>query len=107
MFKDNPLASKVTRASYQDSNIFGTKGADSGTVQASEIGTTNEKRVRQQNTFKSDIFGGAHRAPKPKERDQRTYKSGIFGDPIVENAGRNRIGGWDSGSQNLFGDEPK
>jgi len=38
VFKDNPLATKVARASYQDSNIFGTKSADLGTVQASEVG---------------------------------------------------------------------
>lgn len=46
VFKDNPLATKVARASYQDSNIFGTKGADVGTVQASECGPAREDKTR-------------------------------------------------------------
>jgi len=106
VFKDNPLATKVARASYQDSNIFGTKTAASGTVQASE--TVNKKGVqaREQNTFNSAIFEGRG-VPQTRERQQNTFKSGIFGDPIVENAGRKRIGGFDSGTQNLFGNEPK
>ena len=47
VFKDNPLATKVTRASYQDSNIFGTKGADSGTVQASAARPASGTKARQ------------------------------------------------------------
>ena len=31
-FADKPLATKVARASYQDSNIFGYKGANTGTI---------------------------------------------------------------------------
>ena len=43
----------------------------------------------------------------PKERTQNTYNSNVFGDSKVENPGRKRIGGWDSGTQNLFGEAKK
>ena len=35
---DKPLTTKVARASYQDSNIFGYKNSENGTVQASAVG---------------------------------------------------------------------
>ena len=56
VFKDNPLATKVARASYQDSNIFGTKSADAGTVQASAARPASGAKARQQNTFHSSVF---------------------------------------------------
>ena len=106
VFKDNPLTTKVTRASYQDSNIFGTKSADTGTVQASAARPASGNKMRQQNTFHSSVFQSSAPA-QPKQRTQNTYNSNVFGDPVVENAGRKRIGGWDSGTQNLFGDAKK
>jgi len=107
VFKDNPLACKVARATYQDSNIFGTKTAASGTIQASETVSKKGVHERAQNTYSSAIFEGRG-VPQTRERPQnRTFKSGIFGDDIVENAGRKRIGGFDSGTQNLFGNEKK
>jgi hypothetical protein len=100
------LATKVARASYQDSNIFGTKGAESGTVQASAARPASGAKGRQQNTYHSSVFQSSAPA-KPKERTQHTYNSNVFGDSKVENAGRKRIGGWDSGTQNLFGEAKK
>jgi len=103
-FADKPLATKVARASYQDSNIFGTKGADSGTVQASALGPQRGVKERNSNTFGSTAFAGPV-SNNAKQRDQNTFKSGIFGDPIVENKGRTRLGGASSGTSNLFGDD--
>lgn len=51
IFRDNPLRSSVTRASYQDSNIFGTKHNDEATVQQSAGSESGQLRVRNNATF--------------------------------------------------------
>lgn len=58
-FAEKPLATKVTRASYQDSNIFGYKDTSVGVVQSSAINDQKNVRQRDQNTFNSSVFGGA------------------------------------------------
>ena len=101
---DKPLTTKVARASYQDSNIFGYKNSENGTVQASAVGPGRQVNERTSNTFSSQAFGDPVEN-RVKGRDQNTFKSGIFGDPIVENKGRTRLGGASSGTSNLFGDD--
>ena len=101
---DKPLTTGATRASYQDSNIFGYKNASTGTVQASAQGGPREVAVRNNNTFASQAFAGPTEN-RVNTREQNTFKSGIFGDPIVENKGRQRLGGASSGTSNLFGED--
>ena len=60
--------------------------------------------MRQSNTFQSQAFAGPS-DNRVNTRDQNTFKSGIFGDAIVENKGRQRLGGASSGTSNLFGDD--
>ena len=94
----------MTRASYQDSNIFGYKNSENGTVQPNSVGPGKQINQRQSNTFASQAFGDGD-APQNRQRDQNTFKSGIFGSDITENAGRKRLGGASSGTSNLFGDD--
>jgi hypothetical protein len=57
VFKDNPTAARVTRASYQDSNIFGTKNAAAtGTVQAGSIADDKTADYRNQRTYASQAM---------------------------------------------------
>ena len=102
-FADKPLATKVARASYQDSNIFGTKDVSRGTTQASAITPTKGANQRNTNTFRSEAFayGGA---AQPKGRDQRTFQSSIFGSSVQEKSGRTKLGGESKGTSTLFGD---
>lgn len=58
MFTERPLATKVARASYQDSNIFGTKDGQSATVQACEASGPKKTNARGSNTFNSNVFAG-------------------------------------------------
>jgi hypothetical protein len=60
--------------------------------------------MRGSNTFSSSVFGDATMF-EGKERVQNTFKSNIFSTPAVENAGRNRLGGYCSGTATLFGDD--
>ena len=55
---DNPLTTKVQRASYQDSNIFGYKGEEDPTVQNS-ASKQQQSRTRQNPTFSSRVFAEA------------------------------------------------
>ena len=86
-FAEKPLKTQVARASYQDSNIFGYKNAETGTVQASAVGPGKQVNMRQSNTFASQAFAEPEQANR-KGRDQNTFKSGIFGSDITENKGR-------------------
>ena len=81
-FADKPLATKVARASYQDSNIFGAKDVTHGTVQASAVGPQKQGNQRSSNTFSSGVFGGPTEAGG-QARQSNTFRSGIFGDSIT------------------------
>ena len=58
-FAEKPVKAPVTRASYQDSNIFGYKHESRGTTQGSAIGAGRTVDVRNTNTFASQAFGEA------------------------------------------------
>ena len=58
-FREVPLKTKATRASYQDSNIFNNKDAERGTVQASCVSPDKSVKMRATNTFASSVFGDA------------------------------------------------
>jgi len=98
------LATKVARASYQDSNIFGTKSADVGTVQASCTGPEKNARTRDNNTFKSGVFGDSAKQG-PGARNQNTFNSNIFGAPTQNAVTRKHLGGDSKGTSTLFGDD--
>ena len=62
-FQDNPLQPGATRQSYQDSDIFGTKG-NSESVQKSAQ-ANKDIRQRQSNTFaRSNVIGNDEAALK-------------------------------------------
>ena len=69
---EKPLTEKAARASYQDSNIFGYKNAEVGTVQASALSPQKQSNVRNTNTFASQAFGAAT-DNRVNQRDQRTF----------------------------------
>lgn len=56
IFKDRPLHSQVTRASYQDSNIFGYKEEANPTIQSSASAGDRDVRTRYNATFRSRVF---------------------------------------------------
>ena len=56
VFKEKPLAAKVQRTSYQDSNIFGYKMGDNATVQPSATHESRSMRERNNPTFASRVF---------------------------------------------------
>lgn len=89
---EKPLTTKAARASYQDSNIFGYKNAEVGTVQASALSPQKQSNMRNSNTFASQAFGGPV-DNRVNQRENRTFQSGIFGDAIVEKSGRKKLGG--------------
>lgn len=80
-FAEKPLASQVTRASYQDSNIFGYKDNSAGVVQKTAVNDAKEVRMRSTGTFQSQVFGG-DASNGANVRNSNTFKSGVFGDPI-------------------------
>ena len=104
-FADKPLHTKVARASYQDSNIFGNKDTKVGTVQASAASPQKELRQRQSNTFSSNVFGQSAGGAGGNVRDSNTFKSGVFGSSITEKSGRKKLGGESKGTSTLFGDD--
>lgn len=80
IFQSNPLATKVARASYQDSNIFGTKSGNNETVQPSSAAASKNIRERGSNTFNSNVFNGPQENVV-RERAQNTFNSNVFGGP--------------------------
>lgn len=100
------------RASYQDSNIFGYKDASNGTVQNT---CTNEEinfRMRNNNTFKSNVlntesYGDTNDTERPQSRgrQEEKWKSTVFDGPIMEKPNRKKLGGESKGTDTLFGKE--
>ena len=88
-FVDNPLQPGATRQSYQDSDIFGTKG-DSELVQKSAQ-ASKDLRMRQSNTFaRSNVIGNDEAALKQSDgtlhhalstRKEENWRSDVFGGP--------------------------
>ena len=60
MFRDKPLAAKVQRTSYQDSNIFGYKETNNPTVQGSATKDQKQAKIRNNATFESRVFEEAN-----------------------------------------------
>ncbi len=56
LFHEKPLAAKVQRTSYQDSNIFGYKEQDDITVQFSAKRAQAGSRLRHTATYQSRVF---------------------------------------------------
>lgn len=108
IFRNNPLRSSVTRASYQDSNIFGTKNNDAATTQQSAASESNFGRVRATATFTSRVF--PEPIPEQSERPDSAVRvtdntrSTVFAGPTNEKSKRKKLGGNDAGTENLFGD---
>lgn len=88
-FVGNPLQPGATRQSYQDSDIFGTKGA-SEVVQKSAQAAKDPK-MRQSNTFaRSNVLGNDEAALKMKDGDlhhpistrvENNWQSNVFSGP--------------------------
>ena len=109
IFRQNPLRSSVTRASYQDSNIFGTKGGDSATVQQSAASEAGQGKIRNNNTFTSRIFyepiPEQSEGPESSCRITDTQRSTVFAGAEQEKPRRKKLGGADAGTESLFGDQ--
>lgn len=107
IFADNPLTSKVQRASYQDSNIFGYKGEEDPTVQGSASRNNRDTRIRQNPTFSSRIFAEAGsdetQRPPSSTRKEENWQSSVFAEPFIEKPTRKKLGGPDAGVDTLFG----
>ena len=107
-FVDQPLQPGVTRQSYQDSDIFGTK---KGTeiVQKSAM-VQKDIRVRDNATFKSNVMAEAptnavsiHNASNVK-REEKNWGSSVFAGPKMEQSTRVKLNRNDKGREGLFGD---
>ena len=87
--QERPLSSKVTRASFQDSNIFNYKDSSNPTWQDT---AKRDKGVaiRQNNTFKSSVFAAeTHNEPMP----QRQIKNYAHKQSTVTSGGAAGLGG--------------
>ena len=104
IFNPKPMASHVTRASYQDSNPLNVN------QRVTERTIQNEKAMspdpvlntRDTNTFKSAVFHGAAGCGNQK-RDQDTFKSTVFGSATPNPINRKKLGGESKGVPVLFG----
>lgn len=94
-FKENPLRTQASRASYQDSNIFQAKDDSAATVQVSAASQAKDVRVRDNNnSIKSSVFvAESGDSGAVSSRSSNTFCSNTFGQPIVENKGRKNLGG--------------
>lgn len=112
-FVDNPLQPGATRQSYQDSDIFGTKG-DSELVQKSAL-NAKDLRMRQSNTFaRSNVIGTDEAALKMQDgalhhpistRKETNWKSDVFSGPRSNPTNRKVLAKGDAGKGGLWGDD--
>ena len=112
-FVDNPLQPGATRQSYQDSDIFGTKG-DSETVQRSSM-AQKDLRQRQSNTFaRSNVIGNDDAATKMADgelhkpistRQEANWRSDVFSGPKQNPTNRKVLSKGDAGKGGLWGDD--
>ncbi|CDW87720.1 UNKNOWN [Stylonychia lemnae] len=110
IFQEKPLATKVQRASYQDSNIFGYKDDYNPTIQSSASGQDSNVRLRQTATFSSRIFtsdNGPSESERPpsRSRQEEKWQSTVFEGPITEQSRRKKLGQGDAGVETLFGQD--
>lgn len=110
IFKERPLTSKVQRASYQDSNIFGYKDEYSATTQATALREQSSGKTRYNGTFHSRVFGTTNgpdetERPPSRSRQEEKWSSTVFEGPIIEKSTRKKLGKGDSGTENLFGSD--
>jgi hypothetical protein len=112
-FTDNPLQPGATRQSYQDSDIFGTKG-NSEIVQKSSM-QDKDIRMRQSNTFaRSNVIGNDEAALKMRDgalhhpistRQEANWKSDVFSGPKQNPTNRKILAKGDAGKGGLWGDD--
>lgn len=112
LFNEMPLAAKVQRTSYQDSNIFGYKDQDDITVQNSAKRQQAGSRLRNTATYQSRVFDALDGSYKHFDEAVRTpsttrlevkWQSTVFDGPIIEEVHRKRLGQKDAGQESLFG----
>ena len=100
LFHEMPLAAKVQRTSYQDSNIFGYKDQDDITVQNSAKREQAGSRIRHTATYQSRVFDNldgsyqhfdeAVRTPSTTRLELK-WQSTVFDGPIIEECHRKRL----------------
>ena len=105
IFVERPLASQVTRASYQDSNIFLNKDETRPTVQKSATANEKEILMRNTNTFQSNVFQDETNSQNVRQRQQNTFTSSVFGEAVKNKVNRVKLGGDSKGTEVLFGNE--
>ena len=113
-FVGNPVQPGATRQSYQDSDIFGTKGK-AETVQRAVTAGTKDSRLRQSNTFaRSNVMGNDEPALKQGDgnihhpittRNERNWNSNVFAGAKPEELRRKNLARGDAGRGGLYGDQ--
>lgn len=95
----------MTRASYQDSNLFNaTHRVTNKTIQQTALSPEPVLHQRDTNTFKSHVFEGAA-GKSGRSRDQDTFKSTVFGSATPNPINRKKLGGESKGVDVLFGQD--
>ena len=103
IFSDKPQADRVTRASYQDSNLFhANHRVTDKTIQQTALSPEPVLNQRDTNTFRSQVFEGAA-GSGGRKRDQNTFKSTVFGSATPNPVNRKKLGGESKGTDTLFG----
>ena len=94
----------MTRASYQDSNIFVTDRATNETVQKTAGSEVKDVHVRNTNTFKSGVFAGA-KDYDMRQRNQNTFNSTAFAGAKPNECKRVKLEPQGAGTEKLFGSD--
>ena len=103
---EKPLTGKITRASYQDSNIFGYKDQNDATIQPPARVEPANLRQRNSGTYQSKAFDhldgsykgldeATHHPSTTRKEDK--WASSVFDGPIIEESTRKKLGRVDAG----------
>ena len=105
IFSDKPLADRCTRASFQDSNPLHLQTRVSSAVQKTALSPPPPQVLRENNTWRSSAFEGAAGQGAANKRDQNTFKSTVFGSATPNAINRKKLGGESKGTDVLFGQD--
>ena len=103
---EKPLAAKVIRTSYQDSNIFGYKDQEDVTIQNPAKYPPKDPKYRNTGTFTSKAFDhldGSYKGLDEAQhhpsttRNEGKWVSSVFEGPIIEESTRKKLGRVDAG----------
>jgi hypothetical protein len=105
IFVGKPMAAGVTRASYQDSNIFNVERITTKTVQKASLSPQKPLVQRDTNTFRSNVFQPEPECDQTKVRNTNTTRSSVFAHAVQNRINRKKLGGDSKGTEILFGQD--